>query len=124
MCLIQKIERSFFDYIIPVVPVVDGTNSYDQFIDHLNKNRLTEKFNKKFSQGISLYIDDMRLLKNICNEFLIYYHRLNTTELNFNKMFAIITYKNLFPKDFSDLQNGRGYVKEYLIIKIILFQWR
>lgn len=124
MCLIQKIERSFFDYIIPVVPVVDGTNSYDQFIDHLNKNRLTEKFNKKFLQGISLYIDDMRLLKNICNEFLIYYHRLNTTELNFNKMFAIITYKNLFPKDFSDLQNGRGYVKEYLIIKIILFQWR
>lgn len=53
----------------------------------------------------------MRLLKNVCNEFLIYYHRLNTTELNFNKMFAMITYKNLFPRDFSDLQNGQGYVK-------------
>ena len=107
----SKDRTKFFDYIIPVVPVVDGTNSYDQFIDHLDKNKLTEKFDKEFLQGISLYIDDMRLLKNICNEFLIYYHRLNTTELNFNKMFAIITYKNLFPKDFSDLQNGRGYVK-------------
>ena len=108
---VSKDRTKFFDYIIPIVPVVDGTNSYDQFIEHLNKNDLTEKFEKKFLQGISLYIDDMRLLKNVCNEFLIYYHRLNITELNFNKMFAMITYKNLFPRDFSDLQNGQGYVK-------------
>ena len=108
---VSKDRTKFFDYIIPIVPVVDGTNSYDQFIEHLNKNDLTEKFEKKFLQGISLYIDDMRLLKNVCNEFLVYYHRLNTTELNFNKMFAMITYKNLFPRDFSDLQNGQGYIK-------------
>ena len=108
---VSKDRTKFFDYIIPIVPVVDGTNSYDQFIEHLNRNDLTEKFEKKFLQGISLYIDDMRLLKNVCNEFLVYYHRLNTTELNFNKMFAMITYKNLFPRDFSDLQNGQGYVK-------------
>jgi hypothetical protein len=108
---VSKDRTKFFDYIIPIVPVVDGTNSYNQFIEHLDKNSLTEKFEKKFLQGISLYIDDMRLLKNVCNEFLIYYHRLNTTELNFNKMFAMITYKNLFPRDFSDLQNGQGYVK-------------
>ena len=108
---VSKDRTKFFDYIIPIVPVVDGTNSYDQFIEHLNKNDLTDKFEKKFLQGISLYIDDMRLLKNVCNEFLVYYHRLNTTELNFNKMFAMITYKNLFPRDFSDLQNGQGYVK-------------
>ncbi len=108
---VSKDRTKFFDYIIPIVPVVDGTNSYDQFIEHLNKNDLADKFEKKFLQGISLYIDDMRLLKNVCNEFLVYYHRLNTTELNFNKMFAMITYKNLFPRDFSDLQNGQGYVK-------------
>ncbi len=108
---VSKDRTKFFDYIIPIVPVVDGTNSYDQFIDHLNKNDLTDKFEKKFLQDISLYIDDMRLLKNVCNEFLVYYHRLNTTELNLNKMFAMITYKNLFPRDFSDLQNGQGYVK-------------
>ena len=108
---VSKDRTKFFDYIIPIVPVVDGTNSYDQFIEHLDKNNLTAKFEKKFLQGISLYIDDMRLLKNVCNEFLVYYHRLNTTELNFNKMFAMITYKNLFPRDFSDLQNGQGYVK-------------
>ena len=52
----------------------------------------------------------MRLLKNICNEFLVYYNRLNTTELDYNKMLAIITYKNLFPRDFSDLQLNKGFV--------------
>lgn len=107
---VSKDRTKFFDYIIPIVPVVDGTNSYDQFIAHLKNNNLLEKFDKKFLQGISLYIDDMRLLKNICNEYLIYYNRLNTIELDCNKMFAIVTYKNLFPRDFSDLQIGKGYV--------------
>lgn len=108
---VSKDRTKFFDYIVPIVPVVDGTNSFDQFIEHLDKNNLTSEFEKSFLQGVSLYIDDMRLLKNVCNEFLIYYRRLNTTDLNLNKMFAMITYKNLFPRDFSDLQNGQGYVK-------------
>ncbi len=107
---ISKDRTKFFDYIIPVVPVVDSSNSYDQFISHLNKGGLFEKFNKSFLQGLSLYIDDMRLLKNIYNEFVIYYSRLNTTELDCNKMLAIITYKNLFPSDFADLQLNKGFV--------------
>ena len=107
---ISKDRTKFFDCIIPVVPIVDGSNSYNQFISHLKKNQLFEKFDEGFLQGISLYVDDMRLLKNICNEFLIYYNRLNTTELDYNKMLAIIVYKNLFPRDFCDLQLGKGFV--------------
>lgn len=107
---ISKDRTKFFDCIIPVVPVVDSSNSYNQFISHLKKNELFEKFDEGFLQGISLYVDDMRLLKNVCNEFLIYYNRLNTTELDYNKMLAIIVYKNLFPRDFCDLQLGRGFV--------------
>ena len=87
-----------------------SSNSYDQFIDHFKKSGLLKKFDKSFLQGLSLYIDDMRLLKNIHNEFVIYYNRLNTTELNCNKMLAIIAYKNLFPRDFADLQLNRGFV--------------
>ena len=101
---VSKDRTKFFDYIIPVVPVVDSSNSYDQFITHLKKGGILGIFNEGFLQGLSLYIDDMRLLKNIYNEFTIYYNRINTTELNCNKMLAIITYKNLFPRDFADLQ--------------------
>ena len=51
-------------------------------------------------KGLSLYIDDMRLLKNIYNEFVIYYNRLNITELDCNKMLAIIAYKKSVPARF------------------------
>ena len=107
---VSKDRTKFFDYIVPVVPVVDNSNSYDQLISHLEKNDLYRKLDNAFLQGLSLYVDDMRLLKNICNEFLIYYTRLNTTELDYNKMLAIIAYKNLFPKDFCDMQLGKGFV--------------
>lgn len=107
---ISKDRTKFFDYIIPIVPVVDSSNSYDQFISHLKRLDIYCKFDEHFLQGLSLYVDDMRLLKNICNEFLVYYKRLNTTELDCNKMLAIMTYKNLFPKDYSDLQLNKGFV--------------
>lgn len=107
---ISKDRTKFFDYIIPVVPVVDSSNSYDQFISHFKEGGIFELFDEKFLQGLSLYIDDMRLLKNTYNEFVVYYNRLNTTELDCNKMLAMIAYKNLFPRDFSDLQLNQGMV--------------
>ena len=107
---VSKDRTKFFDFIVPVVPVVDGSNSYNQFISHFSKNGLVSKFSESFLQGLSLYVDDMRLLKNICNEFQIYFYRLNTIELDYDKMLAIVTYKNLFPRDFSDLQLNKGFV--------------
>lgn len=107
---VSKDRTKFFDYIMPVVPVVDGSNSYDQFIAQFEKSGYLERLDKNFLQGLSLYIDDMRLLKNIYNEFVIYFNRLNITELDCNKMLAIIAYKNLFPRDFADLQLNQGFV--------------
>lgn len=107
---LSKDRTKFFDYIIPVIPVVDSSNSYDQFISLFNDGGILNLFNERFLQGISLYIDDMRILKNIYNEFQIYYNKLNTTELDCNKMLAIIAYKNIFPRDFSELQINQGMV--------------
>jgi len=107
---VSKDRTKFFDYIIPVVPVVDNSNSFEQLLKLLNEGNLLDNFDQSFLQGLSLYIDDMRILKNIYNEFIIYINRLNTTDLNWNKMLAIISYKNLFPRDFSDLQLARGFI--------------
>ncbi|MGG6313114.1 hypothetical protein [Paenibacillus macerans] len=106
----SKDRTKFFDFIVPIVPIVDGSNSYDQFIDHLKKGGIFEDFDKNFLQELSLYIDDMRLLKNIYNEYVIYHGRIQSTELDCNKLLAIISYKNIFPKDFSELQLGRGFI--------------
>lgn len=108
---VSKDRTKFFDFIIPIVPVVDGSNAYNQFKDHLTENHIFDKFDPKFLQGVSLYVDEMRLLKNICNEFLVYFNRMTASvNLNYNKMFAIVVYKNLFPRDFCELQLGRGFV--------------
>lgn len=106
----SKDRTKFFDYIIPIVPVINNSNAIDKMIKLFTDSGIISIFDKKFLRNLSLYIDDMRLLKNIYNEFLIYYNILNKIKLNGNKMLAIITYKNLFPKDFIDLQLNKGYV--------------
>lgn len=114
---LNKDRTKFFDFIIPVVPVIDSSNSYAQLISFLKDGNVYDGLNDGFLQGLSLYIDDMRILKNICNEYIIYLSKINITELNEDKMLAMITYKNLFPKDFSELQFGRGFVHEVMSSK-------
>lgn len=106
----SKDRAKFFDYILPIVPVLDSSNSYDKIKEYLTEDGLYEKFNDYFLQGVSLYIDDLRILNNVYNEFIIYNIKLNTIELDLNKLFAIIIYKNLFPQDFADLQLNRGFI--------------
>ncbi len=108
----NKDRTKFFDQIIPVVPIIDGSNAYEMFVRYLKEQHIFEDFEPRFLQNLSLYIDEMRLLRNIINEYLVYNHQINKTELNANKMLAIIAYKNVFPKDFSDLQLNRGFVYE------------
>lgn len=106
----SKNRTKFFDMIIPIVPVLDSSNSENILIDNLKG--FGEKLDKKFLYKISLYIDDMRLLKNIVNEFAVYSRVLQMEELklSYNKLFALIVLKNIFPKEFDELQEDRGYV--------------
>lgn len=122
--LLEAKDRvKFFDLIIPVVPVLDGSNSYDLLIAQLKINeQIYNKLDPAFLRDISLYFTDYRLLKNIINELQIYASRIDNTELDYNKLFAIITYKSLFPKDFSQLQEGQGYVFNVLARKSHLIQ--
>ena len=106
----SKDRTKFFDFIVPIVPIIDSSNSYSQLISRLAANVPNLSFNKRFLRGLSIYIDDMRILKNIINEFLVYQNLLAEEYLNPNKLLAIITYKNIFPKDFNDLQLGTGYL--------------
>ena len=105
---VSKDRTKFFDFIMPIIPFVDSSNSYDQLLIHFKDDCYA--INNNFLQHISLYVDDMRILKNTYNEFTIYYHKLKDIRLNCNKMLAIMLYKNLFPKDFSDLQLNKGFV--------------
>lgn len=109
----SKDRTKFFDMIIPVVPVMDGSNSYAMLIRLFNRLEEEARPGDDFLRGISLYIDDMRLLGNIFNEFSVYYRKYqenNVIELNTDKLLAMMVYKNLFPEDHALLHRGTGYV--------------
>ncbi|MGD1820625.1 MAG: hypothetical protein ACPKOI_12215 [Pleomorphochaeta sp.] len=108
---LSKDRTKFFDFIIPIVPIIDSSNSYDQLLEILHLMGLDSTLDEnKFLRNISLYIDDMRLLKNICNEFYIYEKQINKIELDSKKLFSLIIYKNIFPKDFEDTQLNKGFI--------------
>lgn len=103
-------RSKFFDFILPVIPIVDSENSEGKLMEYFKDNNNIP--DKKVLRKISLYIDDMRILKNIVNEFNIYSEILLPQKLNLdnNKLFSIIVLKNIFPEEFSLLQRNRGYI--------------
>ena len=107
-----KERTKYFDLIIPVIPVIDSSNSYDVMLKRLETISCHGSLDTKFLQGLSIYLDDMRIVNNIFNEFAVYNKRLSTIELDPNKMLAMITYKNLFPCDFSKLHHRSGFIAE------------
>ena len=118
--LFESQERTkFFDFIIPIVPVVTASNSHDILKKLLTEMWEYDSLDKTFLFNISLYLDDMRLINNICNEYLTYKDTLNTLKLDYEKLFAMVVYKNIFPKDFSLLQRNQGYLYELLNSKEI-----
>ena len=104
-------ERSkFFEYIIPVIPVINPTNAYD-FIKSKYQN-IIKGIDDRFLRNTCLYFDDMRLLKNILNEYQDYSTHLKGLDLDKNQLFAMIVYKNNFPRDFAKLNSNQGEIYE------------
>ncbi|MHB1107701.1 MAG: YobI family P-loop NTPase [Lutibacter sp.] len=102
----DKDRIKFFDFIIPVIPVINSSNSSQKLLD---KNKLNNyMLSEDLIENISLFIDDMRLLHNITNEFYLYFKKLNKKNLNPDKLLSILVYKNIFPNDFNLLSNNDG----------------
>ncbi len=105
----------FFDFIIPVIPVINSSNSSEILLQ--KKKKYKYDLTDTFIEDISFFIDDMRLLHNITNEFYLYKVKQGETPLNQNKLFAIITYKNKYPNDFVSLSKNEGYLYDILSAK-------
>ena len=106
-------ERTkFFDYIVPVIPFVNASNSGDLFRRKITGLRIPEaEVNSSFITDISAFVNDMRVLTNVVNEFDLY-HNLLDKKLKKEKLLAMILYKNLYPTDFSLLHQNKGVVYE------------
>lgn len=106
-------ERTkFFDYIVPVIPFVNASNSGDLFRRKITGLRIPEvEVSSSFITDISVFVNDMRVLTNVVNEFDLYRNLLDK-KLKKEKLLAMILYKNLYPTDFSLLHQNKGVVYE------------
>ncbi|HEY5589730.1 MAG TPA: hypothetical protein VIK55_01810 [Paludibacter sp.] len=104
----DNLRTKFFDYIVSVIPIINPTNAGDKLIQYLNARKVTGITDRQCKE-LGIFIDDLRLLKNIVNEFMQYKSKLNPN-LSMYKLLAIIIYKNYYPQDFVDLHNMKGLV--------------
>ena len=104
-------ERTkFFDYIVPVIPFVNVSNSGDLFRRKIMGLHIPKaEVSSSFITDISAFVNDMRVLTNVVNEFDLYRNLLDK-KLKKEKLLAMILYKNLYPTDFSLLHQNKGVV--------------
>lgn len=109
-------RTKFFDYITTVIPVITTNNSKDKLKEALADLGHKNEISDEDIRDIAFYIDDMRLLQNIVNEYHQYRQCLNDPEhpLEAKKMLAMMTVKNYYPRHFSDLHTRKGCLYEAL----------
>jgi len=104
----HKNRTKFFDFIIPVVPIINSSNSLDKMQERIKDEYFADKIEKQFLREVSLYVYDLRLIHNIFNEFSVYNAKLASDSLNRTKLLAMMIYKNVYPNDFELLHNCEG----------------
>lgn len=103
----NKDRAKFFDFITPIVPIINNSNSREMFAKCIAPEGNNVEVDSRFLSEVSLYLDDYRLIKNISNEFSVYQGKVGGVP-NLNKLLAIIIYKNTYPRDFESLHHGKG----------------
>lgn len=111
-------ERTkFFDYISTVIPVINPSNSKAILKKALEeRNVLHNDIIDDDLSEMAFFIQDMRILKNIANEYTQYHNLLckDNKYLDRTKLLAMIVYKNYHPQDFAMLHRRQGKVYECL----------
>ncbi|MDF2620276.1 MAG: DNA-binding protein [Xanthobacteraceae bacterium] len=110
-------RTKFFEFIIPVIPIINSSNSIDKVLEQGKRLSLEDRLDHQFLREVSRYLNDLRLIQNIFNEYAIYVANLETDNdhnLDVNKLLAVLIYKNVFPSDFENLHRGKGNLAEIL----------
>lgn len=113
-------KTKFFDLIIPIIPVVNSENSREQMFKMLRERQfngaaLDVGLSETLVETVCYLIDDMRLIKNIVNEFDMFSSILSGgsgLKLDPNKLFSIIAIRNLHPDEYAHLVKRRGAIYE------------
>jgi len=117
-------ERTkFFDFIATVIPVINPSNSKDKLKSALEKKGCgNDGISDEDLSEMAFFIQDMRILTNIVNEYKQYRDKLceaNDFRLNKTKLLGMIVYKNYYPQDFASLHRREGKIYKCISSKSI-----
>ena len=114
-------ERAkFFEFVLQIIPVLNPLTASEEIRKiqgEIIKANGDFKLNDEFINQISVYIPDMRILKNTYNDYIVMYDKLiNKSKKNLIKenLFAMSLYKNLYPQDYALLENKEGLIPVFL----------
>ena len=114
---IQEIQRAnrtkFFDVIIPVVPFVTHRSARDLMRQELDG--VSPMVSDELIDRVAKYIPDFRLLRSVCNEYMIYAQFIlgdNKLKLEPDNLFALMLYKSVHLKDFESIHLGQSKLDE------------
>ena len=108
-------RTKFFDFIIPVIPIMNVSNACDLLKGELSDMGYSDIDDEEM-EDIAGFIDDMRILHNISNEYQQYREQLmaGSTKLNSTKLLALIVYKNYYPEEFALMHHQKGRIAELI----------
>ena len=113
--LFDATERvKFFDYIVTVIPVINSLNSYEKLKEAIRPSETFDKLGRTELWNLCDYLQDMRLLLNIVNEFNQFILLLDSNVMSEKVLFGLIVYKNYVPDDFAKMYNKAGVVASVL----------
>ncbi len=107
---VERANRTkFFDLVIPVVPFITHRSARDHMTDILAGSGL--EIARPLVSLVAKHIADMRLIKNIHNEYAVFRERLLLTGdglpgLKPESVFSMIVYKNIHLSDFEQVRTG------------------
>jgi len=122
--IVRANRTKFFDLVIPVVP----------FITHRSARNLTTQILRGIEHVVSpdlidlagRFVPDMRLLKNVRNEFVVFRDRIfagdgKQLELSETQLFAMMLYKSTHLSDFEVIRLGKSKLdKLYEVSRILV----
>ncbi|WP_432369297.1 pcar (plasmid) [Pantoea allii] len=106
-------RTKFFDFVIPVIPVMDSENAAEHFSSMFRENELSDTGFSQCVSQLALFIPDMRVMRNISNEFRIYQNLVNGAG-DITRLLSMIAYKNVFAEDYHAIDEKKGVLYSFV----------
>jgi hypothetical protein len=108
--LMSTNRTKFFDLVVPMVPFISHRTSRDLIRQELQVIVPEQRPNNAVVDIVGAHLTDMRLIKNICNEYEVFRRRILTAgglkELTADRLYSSVVYKNIYLADYEKIRDG------------------